>query len=56
MRAESYRGLRVYQVAFELQQIIFEITKNFPREELFSLTDQVRRSSRFIGVNIAKEW
>jgi len=53
---ESFRDLRVYQTAFELQQKIFELTKNFPREELFSLTDQIRRSSRSIGANIAEAW
>jgi len=50
-RIESFRDLKVYQTAFELQQEIFEVTKGFPREELYSLVDQVRRSSRSIGGN-----
>ena len=56
IRAESYRDLKVYQTAFELQQLIFVLTKKFPREELYSLTDQIRRSSRSIGANIAESW
>ncbi len=55
-RIESFRDLKVYQTAFELQQEIFEVTKGFPREELYSLVDQVRRSSRSIGGNIAEAW
>ncbi len=55
-RVQSYRDLKVYKLAFELQQEIFLITKPFPREELYSLTDQVRRSSRSIGANIAESW
>ena len=55
-RIESFRDLVVYQKAFSLQQIIFEIAKSFPKEELFSLTDQIRRASRSIGSNIAEAW
>ena len=55
-RIENFRDLKVYQAAFELQQEIFELTKGFPREELYSLVDQVRRSSRSIGGNIAEAW
>ena len=50
-RIESFRDLKVYQTAFKLQQEIFEISKGFPKEELYSLTDQIRRSSRSIGAN-----
>ena len=50
-RIESFRDLEVYKIAFTLQQETFEITKRFPKEELFSLTDQIRRSSRSIGAN-----
>ena len=53
---ESFRDLKVYQAAFKLQQEIFEISKGFPKEELYSLTDQIRRSSRSIGANIAEAW
>ena len=52
----SFRDLEVYKVAFKLQQDIFEISKGFPKEELYSLTDQIRRSSRSIGANIAEAW
>lgn len=55
-RIESFRDLIVYQKAFSLQQIIFKTTKSFPKEELFSLTDQIRRSSRSIGSNLAEAW
>ena len=50
-RIESFRDLKVYKAAFNLQQEIFEISKSFPKEELYSLTDQIRRSSRSIGAN-----
>jgi len=52
----SYRDLKVYKLAFELQQDIFEISKGFPPEEKYALTDQARRSSRSIGSNIAEAW
>jgi len=55
-RIESFRDLRVYQKAFELQQEIFTLTKRFPREERYSLTDQIRRASRSVGSNIAEGW
>jgi four helix bundle protein len=50
----SFRDLRVYKSATELQQAVFQISKAWPQEEKFSLTDQVRRSSRSIGTNIAE--
>lgn len=52
----SFRDLRVYEAAFALQQAIFEFTTRFPREEVYSLTDQVRRASRSVGANIAEAW
>jgi len=52
--AESFRDLIVYKNARKLAKSIFEITKSFPKEEMFSLTDQVRRSSRSIGAQIAE--
>jgi four helix bundle protein len=55
-RIESFRDLNVYKLAVELQQEIFEFTKHFPNEELYSLTNQIRRSSRSIGANIAESW
>ena len=56
MKIESFRDLIVYQKAFDIQQQIFKVTKNFPKEEIYSLTDQVRRSSRSIGSNICEAW
>jgi four helix bundle protein len=52
----SFRDLNVYKLSIELQQEIFVLTKRFPKEELYSLTDQIRRSSRSIGANIAEAW
>jgi four helix bundle protein len=53
---QSYRELDVYKEAIRLQQAVFEISKAFPKEETYSLTDQVRRSSRSIGANLAEAW
>ena len=52
----SYRDLIVYQKAYKLAMEIFEVSKDFPKEEKYSLTDQIRRSSRSITVNIAEAW
>jgi four helix bundle protein len=52
----SFRELRAYQAAFELQQRIFKTTRSWPVEERYALTDQVRRSSRSIGANISEAW
>ena len=52
--AQSFRDLIVYKKSRQLQQEIFNLTKSFPRDETFSLTDQVRRSSRSIGANLAE--
>lgn len=54
--AKSFKDLEVYRVAFALAFEIFEITKRFPKEEVYSLTDQIRRSSRSIGGQIAESW
>ena len=55
-KIESFRDLRVYQLAFQLQQEIFDLTKRFPKEEQYSLTDQIRRASRSSGANISEAW
>jgi four helix bundle protein len=55
-KIESFRDLNVYKLAVELQQEIFVLTKKFPKEELYSLTNQIRGSSRSIGANIAEAW
>ena len=53
---KSYRDLEVYRLARKLADEIFNETKKFPREEMYSLTDQVRRSSRSVGAQIAEAW
>ena len=52
----NYRELRVYQNAFRAAMRIFELTKNFPAEERFSMVDQIRRSSRSVCTNLAEAW
>ena len=52
----GYKDLKVYQLAYKLAMEIFEITKSFPKEERYSLTDQIRRSSRSVPGNIAEAW
>ena len=54
--AESFRDLLAYQKARALQQEVFLLSRAFPKEERFSLCDQIRRSSRSIGANIAEAW
>ncbi|HPG32446.1 MAG TPA: four helix bundle protein [Lentimicrobium sp.] len=56
MKIDSYRDLRVYQSAISASMKIFEITKTFPKEELYSMTDQMRRSSRSVCTNIGEAW
>lgn len=53
---KSYRELTVYQRAFEQAMKIFEVTKGFPKAEQYSLTDQIRRSSRSVCTNIGEAW
>jgi four helix bundle protein len=52
----SHKDLKVYQLSFEVSMQIFEISKSFPPEEKYSLTDQIRRSSRSVSSNIAEAW
>ena len=56
MNHRGYKDLKVYQLAYKLAMEIFEITKSFPKEERYSLTDQIRRSSRSVPGNIAEAW
>ena len=51
---QGHRDLKVYQLAYRLAMEIFHLSKHFPREELYSLTDQIRRSSRSVAANIAE--
>lgn len=55
-RISTYKDLRVYKAAMEAAMQVFEITKDFPREEKYSLVDQMRRSSRSVCANIAEAW
>ena len=50
----SFKELEVYQLCRQLTKEIFEISKSFPKEEMYSLTDQIRRASRSIGGQIAE--
>lgn len=54
--ASNYQDLLAYQKALDLSNRIFIETKGFPREEAYSLTDQIRRSSRSVGAQIAEAW
>jgi four helix bundle protein len=55
-KIRDYHQLRVYKTAMDAAMQIFEMTKNFPTEEKFSLVDQIRRSSRSVCANIAESW
>jgi four helix bundle protein len=53
---KTYRELDVYQTAFSAAMSIFEFSKKFPIEERYSLTDQIRRSSRSVCANLGEAW
>jgi four helix bundle protein len=52
----SHEELEVYKMAFDAAMKIFELSKKFPIEERYSLTDQIRRSSRSVCANLAEAW
>ena len=54
--ASTFKELRVWQNAIETGMAIFEISKKFPFDEKFSMTDQIRRSSRSVAANISEAW
>src|SRR5436190_14185984 len=54
--AESFRDLIVYQKSREVSRTIFRLSMRFPKEETYSLTDQLRRCSRSVGAQIAEAW
>ncbi|WP_207510197.1 four helix bundle protein [Longitalea luteola] len=56
MGVKDIRDSRAYKLAFEVAMEIFEISKTFPKEERFSLTDQIRRASRSVCANIAEAY
>ena len=55
-KIKNARDLEVYKLAFETAMEIFQITKEFPQEEKYSLVDQIRRSSRSVCSNLAEAW
>jgi four helix bundle protein len=55
-KIQSHRDLQVYQKAFASAMEVFELSKSFPKEETYSLTDQIRRSSRSVCANLAEAW
>ena len=52
----SFRELKVWQKSMDVAMQVFEMTKRFPAEEKYSLTDQIRRSSRSVPANISEAW
>src|SRR5256885_6922694 len=56
MRINSAKDLQVYKKGYELAMRIFELSKNFPPEERFALTGQIRRSSRSVCLNLREAW
>ncbi len=52
----THNDLKVYLLSFEAGMKVFELSKSFPKEEKYSLTDQIRRSSRSVSGNIAEAW
>ena len=53
---QNHRDLEVYRMAFEAAMMIFNLSRKFPVEERYSLTDQIRRSSRAVCANLAEAW
>ena len=56
MRIDSAKDLEVYKKAYSLAMEIFQLSKTFPRDERYSLTDQIRRSSRSVCLNLREAW
>jgi four helix bundle protein len=54
--ARDFRDLIVYQKAKAVAKCIFQVTQRFPKEEMYSLTDQIRRASRSVGAQITEAW
>src|SRR4051794_18935826 len=55
-KIQSHRDLDVYRKAFDVSMTIFHLSKAFPKEETYALTDQIRRSSRSICANLSEAW
>jgi four helix bundle protein len=56
MRIDSAKELKVYKAGYELALRVFELSKDFPPEERFALTGQIRRSSRSVCLNLREAW
>lgn len=56
VRLKTHRDLEVYKMALEAAMRIFDLTKTFPKEETYSLTDQIRRASRSVCSNTSEAW
>ncbi len=56
MIIKSAKELTVYQKSYALAMRVFEISKSFPKEEVFALTSQIRRSSRSVPMNLREAW
>jgi four helix bundle protein len=56
MEIQEHTELEVYKKAFDAAMLIFLATKKFPKDEMYALTDQIRRSSRSTCVNLAEAW
>ena len=54
--ARSLKDLRVYQKAREVSRTVDRLSSGFPKEEMYSLTDQIRRSARSVGAQVAEAW
>ncbi len=55
-RINSAKDLHVYQLAYSLAMLIFRLSRGWPKEERYSLTDQIRRSSRSVCANLREAW
>ncbi|CCQ63381.1 four helix bundle protein [Crocosphaera watsonii] len=55
-KLKTHEDLNVYQIAFDAAMDIFELSKMFPVEERYALSDQIRRSSRSVCANLAEAW
>ncbi len=53
---KSFRDLDVYKLALQQSKIVFKVTQGFPKEEKYSLIDQIRRSSRAVNAMLAESW
>lgn len=56
MHVNSFKDLDVYKLSRQVSLQIFETSRQFPKEEMYSLIDQIRRSSRSVGAQIAEAW